>query len=434
MWAVAERLGTVVHISTADNSGGAARAAFRIHTGLLELGWTSRMLTGFKVERGREEIECLPRQDRLRQKVWKRVVNVIEQRTGLEYLLLPWKRQFLSHPFVVDADVVHLHNLHGGFFSHTILPALSREKAVVWSIHDLSPLTGHCYFPDMYGCVRWKTGCGRCPGLRQDGHYPLSVDTTAYLWRTKRQIYARSHLTVVAQSRWTLEQIRSSPLLGDRETHLIPYGVDVKVFRPIPRETAREALGLARDEKIVFFSAVGLSSERKGWRYLREALGKVAAGPSARRLTLLTAGDAPPKDAGDLGVRFVHLGTVSNDRFLALAYSAADLYAGASLVETFGQVFLEAMACGAPSVAFDTSGVADVVRHLDTGYLARHRDSEDLSRGIRLLLEREDLRAPMSVRCREVAEREYSVELQARRYAELYSRKVGETLAGRVGV
>src|SRR6185503_5321033 len=108
-------------------------------------------------------IACLPRQDTLWERAFRFGVNKAEQVTGLEYMLLPWKNQYLTHDFVRQADIVHLHNLHGGFFSPAILPALSRAKSIVWSIHDMWPLTGHCYYPDMYECSRWQTGCGRCP-------------------------------------------------------------------------------------------------------------------------------------------------------------------------------------------------------------------------------------------------------------------------------
>lgn len=411
--------GKVVHISTADNSGGAARAAFRIHTGLLKLGWDSKMLTGFKVEAGREDIDCLPRQDGLPRRAFKRLVNKLEQVAGLEYLLLPWKRQFLEHPFVQDAEVVHLHNVHGGFFSHTILPDLSRQKKLVWSIHDLWPLTGHCYYPDMYECRRWKTGCGQCPGLRQDDHYPLSLDITKYLWNTKRKIYSRSKITLVAQSKWTLEQIRSSPLLGSFDVHVIPYGLDADVFRPINKETARDLLGLPQGVKILLFTAVGLSSERKGWTYLRKALLRLRM-ETNERVVFLTVGGSAIRDQMETGIEIIHLGQVNNDRLLTLVYNAADLYVGASLVETFGQVFLEAMACGVPVVTFNTSGVRDVVRHMETGYLAGYKDATDLARGIDLLLTDGALRERLGRHGREVVEAEYSMDLQARRFEKLY--------------
>jgi glycosyltransferase involved in cell wall biosynthesis len=409
----------VVHIGTADNSGGAARASFRIHEGLKRAGVESRMLCGYVVERGRPDIASLPEQKTLGQRAFRLAVNKIEQWSGLEYRLLPWKNRFLEHPFVAASNIVHLHNLHGGFFAPEVLPQLAHSRTVVWSIHDMWPLTGHCYYPDMYGCVRWKTGCGRCPGLRQDEHYPLLIDTTARLWNRKRAIYSHTDMTLVAQSRWTMEQIRNSPLLSSKRVAFIPYGVDVEAFRPMDKATARDRLKIPRDAKALFFSAVGLDSPRKGWPWLREALSRVRSampGP----LVMVVAGHLDKSAAFSADVPIVNLGYVTEDRTMMLAYNAADLFVGASLLETFGLVFLEAAACGTPSVAFDTSGVRDVVRHMETGYLASFKDAEDFARGTQALLGNDELRAKLGDNCRRMAESQYSTDLQASRYATLY--------------
>jgi len=71
-------------------------------------------------------------------------------------------------------------------------------------------------------------------------------------------------------------------------------------------------------------------------------------------------------------------------------------------------------------VAFDTGGVGEAVRHMETGYLARYRDAADLAQGIARLLDDTDLRRRMGARCREVAETEYDMTVQADRIEQLY--------------
>jgi glycosyltransferase involved in cell wall biosynthesis len=412
----------VLHISATDNLGGAARAAFRIHVGLQRLGVTSRMLVGVKSEKDRAEIDVIPNRATFARRFGVRLIQKIEQVTGLEYQLLPWAAAFTDHPFVRQADVIHLHNLHGGFFPMRALPRLG--KKLVWSLHDLWPLTGHCYFPGMADCERWKTGCGACPLLKQDNYYPLSVDTTHRLWKRKKALYDASDLTVVAQSRWTRDEIAQSPLLSKFRSALIPYALDTEVFRPIDRTAARRALNLPVDKKVLFFSAVALGSPRKGWTYLREAL-RLARERYDGPVVLLTAGmDSLGTDVA-AGYQVEQVGFVNNDRFMAQLYSAADLFVNASQMETFGQVYSEAMACGVPQVAFDNTGVRDVVRHEKTGYLARNRDAADLAEGIVRLLSDDALRARMAQESRRVAEAEYALAIQATRFLELYSDLAG---------
>ena len=84
-------------------------------------------------------------------------------------------------------------------------------------------------------------------------------------------------------------------------------------------------------------------------------------------------------------------------------------------------IFLfESLACGTPAVSFDVGGVPEIVRHMETGYLARYKDADDLANGIKLLLENSDLRNKMKTLCRKTAEKEFSLDLQCQRYLEVY--------------
>jgi glycosyltransferase involved in cell wall biosynthesis len=116
----------------------------------------------------------------------------------------------------------------------------------------------------------------------------------------------------------------------------------------------------------------------------------------------------------------VHLGRVTQPQFLALAYSAADVFVMPTRAEAFGQVVFEAMACGTPVAAFDVGGVPDMVRPGLTGLLAPPEDAVALRRAIETLLRDDALRARMGLACRRVVEEEYGLLVQARRYRALY--------------
>ena len=239
----------VVHISTADNSGGAARAAFQLHEALLRLGHESRMVVGHKIE-SRPEIDRIGFSRTLPGRILNRLVLELETITGLQYLIQPNRYRFLSHRFVQDADIIHLHNLHGNFFSFTILPLLSRIAPIVWTLHDTWPLTGHCSYN--YDCDRWEKGCGRCPYLAE--YPPIKVDTTALLWRLKERAYRRSEMRIAAPSRWLADMARRSPLLKPFEVHHIPYGIDTQVFQPLDRLSARQGLRVPPDAEVVMLN------------------------------------------------------------------------------------------------------------------------------------------------------------------------------------
>jgi glycosyltransferase involved in cell wall biosynthesis len=78
------------------------------------------------------------------------------------------------------------------------------------------------------------------------------------------------------------------------------------------------------------------------------------------------------------------------------------------------------MACGTPMISFKVGGVPDLVRPGVTGYLANSENIDDFRNGIIELLENQCLRNQLAENCRRVAVSEYSLELQVKRYMQLY--------------
>jgi hypothetical protein len=77
-------------------------------------------------------------------------------------LITYWSTQAIAqHPFYQEADVLHFHNLHGGYFNYLFLPYLTRNKPAVYTLHDMWGFTGHCSYS--FDCNRWQKGCGSCP-------------------------------------------------------------------------------------------------------------------------------------------------------------------------------------------------------------------------------------------------------------------------------
>ena len=394
----------VLHISDSDTGGGAARTAWTIHTGLRRLGHGSRMLVGRPLS-GDEDVRSIKRND-----LWRaadRAAGEVLDRLSLQYAFYPSSFGVVRDPWFRAADVVQLYNLHGSYFSFTALPLLARRRPTFWILQDQWAMTGHVAYS--HDCERWRIGCGECPYLHE---YPsLRRDTTATLWRLKRRVYERSRLELVVPSRWLERLTRESPLLARFPVHRIPHGVDTELFRPGPREEARARLGLPPNGRVVFFSAWDLEERRKGLHLLLRALERLDPRPF-----LLLAGDGSPAAVSESR----SLGRISDDRVLADAYRAADVYAVPTLADVLTKTAPEAIASGVPCVAFDRGGVTDVVRHMETGYQARFGDVDDLARGLDLLLRDDDLRARLGRQGREFAEREFSSRVQVDRYVDLY--------------
>lgn len=76
------------------------------------------------------------------------------------------------------------------------------------------------------------------------------------------------------------------------------------------------------------------------------------------------------------------LGSLTSPSALAAAYAAADAVVLPTLEDNLPNVLLEALACGTPAVAFNVGGIPDILDHMETGYLAKARDADDLAEGL----------------------------------------------------
>jgi len=85
---------------------------------------------------------------------------------------------------------------------------------------------------------------------------------------------------------------------------------------------------------------------------------------------------------------------------LAKAYAAADLFVFPSTTDTFGNVVLEAQACGIPAIVSDVGGPRDLVQHGKDGFVTKALDVGELAEAIRRLVEDPALRQRMGAAAR----------------------------------
>jgi glycosyltransferase involved in cell wall biosynthesis len=210
-------------------------------------------------------------------------------------------------------------------------------------------------------------------------------------------------------------EARRSSLLHKFPVTVIPLALDTEVFCPRDRRGAREALGISPDALVVLFVASLISQPIKGFALLAQALNGLG---DLTNLLLVSVG----RDTPSVEVQIPHLplGYLGNERLRSLVYSAADVFVMPSVQEAFGQTALEAIACGTPVVGFGVGGIPDMVRPGITGLLVPALDVNTLRAAIRALLQNPARRAEMAANCRRIAVEEYALEVQARRYIELY--------------
>jgi glycosyltransferase involved in cell wall biosynthesis len=212
-------------------------------------------------------------------------------------------------------------------------------------------------------------------------------------------------------------EAKRSALFSRFPIAVIPYGLDVNdCFVPRDQEPIRDLLGIPRNARVVLFLAETTNNPRKGFDLLIDAIGRSANAVSD--LFLVSLGSSKPSI--DIPRPWLHLGSLDNDRFLSMVYSAADLYVICSVQDNLPNTVLEAMACGVPVVGTDVGGIPDMVRTGINGLTVPGGDAQALAHAICELLNDRNLSRKMGAIGRQIAVDEYSLELQATRYAELY--------------
>lgn len=210
------------------------------------------------------------------------------------------------------------------------------------------------------------------------------------VWKVKlKALKGRQDIIFTVPSRWILERARLSAILRSSDVRLLPNPIDVDQFSRASAdkvENFRRSLSIDKEDFVIAFGAVGgKSSVIKGGYVLDAALQAVSRSlkEQGRRLpTVITFGGRAEGAKIVFGLNTISLGHISNAERLALLYSSVDCVVVPSLVESFGQVAAEALACETPVVCFNRSGLTDIVLDGITGLTAKAYNAESLAKKI----------------------------------------------------
>ncbi len=412
----------IVHAGYSDSGGGAAQAAYRIHKGLRNLGVDSKMLVSKKLTEDPDVMDSGSPMGRL----WSQITPYLDllpfalmRNERSSFMSLAWAgtRQ-LSAFSQLNPDLIHLHWICAGFLRLEDIAKL--QKPIVWRLADMWPFAGAEHY--VGECQRYKQGYFRHNRTSNEKGF----DFNQWVWKRKRKAWSKiQNLTIVSPSRWLADCARESVLFGECRIEVIPTGQDVSIFRPIPKDTARNILGLPQDKKLIMSGTLGFSHDpRKGSHFFKDALSYLFKN-RGKDYEIFFIGDSVSVNSSDLKLKAHYLGRLNDGVSLSLAYSAADVFVAPSVQENLANTVIESMACGTPCVAFQIGGMPDIIKHEHNGYLARPFDPEDLAKGIEWVLESGDYYHQLKEEARSIVQREFSQEIQARRYLELYEDILG---------
>lgn len=419
----------IIHLNHSDINGGAARAAYRIHHSLLEIGVDSRMWVNQATAGDWTVKGPATKVNRTLAAVRSDVVGLLVKRlrTGNPIIHSPaiLPSQWVDRINASDANVVHLHWVQ---FEMLSIADISRiQKPIVWTMHDMWALCGAEHYTEDH---RWRDGYHRANRPAHESGFDLN----RWTWQRKCKHWQKP-MEIVAPSQWLADCARGSALMGDWPISVVPNPIDTKRWKPMEQSLARGLLGLPANLPLLLFGAVGGTTDpRKGFDLLLRAIQHLRDDPSAQGLELVVFGQLAPQSAPDLGFPIHYTGHLHDDLSLRALYSAADAMVIPSRQDNFPNTAVEAQACATPVVAFDTGGLPDIVQHQCTGYLAKAFDIRDLSKGIAWVLA-ERPTGQLGKQARERAEAQFAAPLVGARYLTVYdqamSRKQIKNALGR---
>lgn len=221
-------------------------------------------------------------------------------------------------------------------------------------------------------------------------------------WTFMRTFYAQMDTIWVNSESYRRSWIDRG--LDEKKLRILPRGLDTGLFRASRRHAGFwQKRGAPADATVLLY--VGRISKEKNLTLIADAWKRIAT-PG---LALAFVGDGP--FLSEMKQRLpdaIFTGYLSGEE-LASAFASADVFLFPSTTDTFGNVVIEAQACGLPCVVSDEGGPKDLVSHASTGIVTRANNLDDFANAVVALASDPPLRAKMSAAAvASVANRDWS--------------------------
>ena len=273
----------------------------------------------------------------------------------------------------IKPDLVHLHVLHDDFINTRILfNYLAKANIpVIWTFHDVVPLTGKCPGFDIINCEKWKTGCYKCPQLKLKPK-SLFFDTTSHIWhKRKKEFTSVKNMVTVSPSIWLKDAVKES-FFKKYPCEVINNGINLSIFKPIENTIKKDyKIG----NKYLILGVANVWNERKGLDIFVELSKRLS---DDYQIVLVGTNNDVDKLLPD---NIISIHRTYNQEELVKLYSAADLFINPTKDENFPTVNIESLACGTPVITFKTGGSPEIIDET-CGLVVEKNDIDTLEKQI----------------------------------------------------
>ncbi len=384
----------ILNISESD-AGGAGIAALRVHNNLVNFGINSKLLV-LKKSTSDDNVVLVTddfiQKPRKLSKIKNKTLKLLKiRKSGVsdqKYCFNGYERKTYFHEIIkslpFQPDAIILYWVTYFLNSEDIFNLYKKTKApIFWYFMDMAPMTGGCHYA--WDCNGYKNACGKCPAI-----YSLEKnDITFTNLKKKKENFDKTNIIAIVASEMLRRQLIASTIFKDKPNYKIPLGIDPKLFYPSNKKKIRKEFHLPIEAKIIYFGAESFDNERKGIKYLLEALNhlkKINNDSLQNQIHLLISAEVSHELLDVLPFPFSFLGRLRNEEDIAKCYQAADIFVCPSVEDSGPMMINEAIMSGTPVVAFEMGVSLDLVHTGVTGYRANFKNSADLAKGMNMLL------------------------------------------------
>jgi len=322
-----------------------------------------------------------------------------------------------NHPLVKEADILHLHWVHKGFQSFQSLNKLLKlGKPIVWTCHDLWPVTGGCYYT--WECNNHEKGCGNCQFLKNGNNKDLSHR----LFLKKEELWGNNEIRFLTPSNWLANIGAVSRIMTkNRPFTVIPNPIDCNAYFPstsVQKQNHKKHFGLDETLPVILFAAASLTNRAKGFHEFQLLCNQLKAMDS--NVQILIIGDL--KDGTiEINLPYKHLGFVSDENIVKMAYGASDVYVTTSLEDNLPTTVMESLSCGLISCGFKVGGIPELIDHDENGFIVEKGDVNSLAGCILGILNNSDKFQKFSTNARKKALDSYDLPVVCAQIEKVYN-------------
>ena len=405
----------ILHVGYSDTKGGAAISMMRLHNSLILKNIDSKVLVAEKMTNDPNVIGPTKSIETLINDMKKILVRqkklIFKNTEDYSHSLNFFKSNIIKKINKINPDLVNLHWVNNELLSIKQIGQI--KQPLVWTFVDMWPMCGGEHYTET---KRYKEGYSK---TNQEKNLK-GIDLNRLLWDQKKKNWNHKIKEIVCISEWLKEKTNESSLFKNKRITKINCNIDLKTWKPIEKDLARNVLNFPKNKKLfLFLSTNGVKDTRKGFKFVDKALTKISEQRKDFELVIVGKGNDIGKKKYDY--RVIDKIFDGNPIELRLIYSACDLVLSPSTLKAFGQVAVESASCGTPTIGFQKTGFEDIVNHKINGFLSNYLDEEDFYEGVNWFINNtESENKEISQNCLKIVSEKFDNGYIAEKYIKLY--------------